>query len=639
MKKIFSKLLVCMLVAALAVTSFIIPVSAAVEDDSSSVGVVFDDKRVRSYDNRVAWIYTEYSNAKPTCGTAFFISSNALMTACHCTCYLDYAGNVIEAKKLTVYPGGNTDKGYTVKRVIHNIPTPGYSGTGYGQDWAILEIDENIGNKYGYFDFDTEVTTNDTLTITGFPGDKTVDGKFYQYTESGKARSIDSKFICHKISVYGGNSGGPTYKTVNGKDIAVGIAVKDDGSTTNYSSRIEKNLYNNMTIIRKNHFYIKYEANGGFGSMEDTLVAIGTFTPLRKNTFFNNNGTKFKGWTAYRESDKKWFYKDPKTGKEKGWFTTQEASKMGLEKFVYRNEQSVANTSSVNRDIVHMYAQWGGSTNYTIEYNANRGSGSMEPTTLTYGVSTNLPVNTFTRGSRKFLGWTAYRESDNTHLFDNPNNPSKTEWLVIGSATAGRKEHVFKDGESVCNLTGVDNDNIKMTAQWGDPTSCTIYYDANGGNGKMSPTVIKYSSVSGNLRKNSFNKDDYIFAGWTVNKIKSSIFIYWLYENPENPSEQKWAKEGKQPAGWTKYVYKDGDRFTANSSDDLYKITMYAQWVLKGDVNGDGTCNINDVTTLQRYLAKFTVENFNYTAADINGDGKISIEDVTTMQRSLANFG
>ena len=152
----------------------------------------------------------------------------------------------------------------------------------------------------------------------------------------------------------------------------------------------------------------------------------------------------------------------------------------------------------------------------------------------------------------------------------------------------------------------------------------------------MAPTVIKYSSVSDNLRKNIFTKDTYIFAGWTVNKTKSSRYDYWLYENSENPSEQKWLKEGEQPTGWTKHIYKDGDLFTANSSDDLYKITMYAEWVLKGDVNSDGIFNINDVTIVQRYLAKFSVDNFNYVAADFDGNGKINILDITAMQACLA---
>lgn len=625
MKNTFKAFLVWIIVAVILATSFVVPVSAATVDDDSSVSVVFNDQRKRSYDKRVALVCSEFPDGKTFSGTAFIISNNALVTAAHCVCNTD---TFSKAKKVMVYPGGDMNDGYTVKNFIC------YNDSPLKKDCAILEINEKFGDKYGYFDFDTEVTTNDTLTVTGFPSDKKAGGKYYQYTESDKAISIDSNYINHKISAVEGNSGGPTYKTVNGKDVVVGI-LTSGSNIENNSTRIDTELYNNMNNIRKNHFFVKYEANGGYGFMNDTLVATGNATPLKKNTLIKYNGTKFAGWTAYRESDKKWFYKDPKTGKEKGWFTTQEASKMGLEKYVYRDEQRVANTSS-DSDIVHMYAQWGGSSKYSIEYKANGGSGSMSTTTATYGTSTKLSANTFTKGSREFLGWTAYRESDNTHLYDNPNNPSKPEWLVIGSATAGKKEHIFKDGESVSNLSGINNDCITMTAQWGSPTACTIYYDANGGNGEMATTVIKYSSVSDNLRKNIFTKDTYIFAGWTVNKTKSSRYDYWLYENSENPSEQKWLKEGEQPTGWTKHIYKDGDLFTANSSDDLYKITMYAEWVLKGDVNSDGIFNINDVTIVQRYLAKFSVDNFNYVAADFDGNGKINILDITAMQACLA---
>ena len=58
-----------------------------------------------------------------------------------------------------------------------------------------------------------------------------------------------------------------------------------------------------------------------------------------------------------------------------------------------------------------------------------------------------------------------------------------------------------------------------------------------------------------------------------------------------------------------------------------------------GDVDGDGTVTVNDVTALQMYLAEYfdpTPEQL--AAADVNRDAKVNIRDVTQLQRFLAEF-
>jgi len=58
-----------------------------------------------------------------------------------------------------------------------------------------------------------------------------------------------------------------------------------------------------------------------------------------------------------------------------------------------------------------------------------------------------------------------------------------------------------------------------------------------------------------------------------------------------------------------------------------------------GDANGDGSVNINDVTTIQRYLAELeTLEGIYLHAADVNQDGTVDIADATTIQMYLAEY-
>ena len=60
---------------------------------------------------------------------------------------------------------------------------------------------------------------------------------------------------------------------------------------------------------------------------------------------------------------------------------------------------------------------------------------------------------------------------------------------------------------------------------------------------------------------------------------------------------------------------------------------------LLGDANGDGSVNINDVTTIQRHLAQLEqIEEIYLYAADANQDGTLDISDATTLQMYLAEY-
>lgn len=58
-----------------------------------------------------------------------------------------------------------------------------------------------------------------------------------------------------------------------------------------------------------------------------------------------------------------------------------------------------------------------------------------------------------------------------------------------------------------------------------------------------------------------------------------------------------------------------------------------------GDTTGDGIVNINDVTTIQRYLAELEpLEGIYLHAADANQDGTVDIADATALQMYIAEY-
>ena len=58
---------------------------------------------------------------------------------------------------------------------------------------------------------------------------------------------------------------------------------------------------------------------------------------------------------------------------------------------------------------------------------------------------------------------------------------------------------------------------------------------------------------------------------------------------------------------------------------------------MPGDVNGDGSVDVNDATVLQKYLNRWrgTILEEN---ADVNADGLINMKDVVLIQQYINQF-
>ena len=58
--------------------------------------------------------------------------------------------------------------------------------------------------------------------------------------------------------------------------------------------------------------------------------------------------------------------------------------------------------------------------------------------------------------------------------------------------------------------------------------------------------------------------------------------------------------------------------------------------ITQGDVNGDGSVNVADVTCIQRYSADFKDIVIKLDACDMNNDGVVNVKDATYLQRVIA---
>ncbi len=216
-------------------------------------------------------------------------------------------------------------------------------------------------------------------------------------------------------------------------------------------------VYSAPTPLGKT-FTVKYNANGGKGSMKNTIVPYGVSTSLRANSF-TRDWYKFSGWNLYKHSSKQWYYTN---GSKTGWYT-KGSQPAGYKLEVYKDKHKVAWTTNIDKDTIEVFAVWSPAKTFTVRYNANGGSGSMADTVVGYGIGDYLRSNTFTRKGFEFGGWNLYKHSSQQWYYT---NGSDAGWYAEGNQPAGYELEIYKDGAKVKWTSEKDKDIVELFAVW-----------------------------------------------------------------------------------------------------------------------------------------------------------------------------
>lgn len=104
---------------------------------------------------------------------------------------------------------------------------------------------------------------------------------------------------------------------------------------------------------------------------------------------------------------------------------------------------------------------------YVIDFDSNGGDGEMNPIAAVYDTAKELPINTFTKSGCTFTGW----------------------------ALEGTSSPIYRDGESVKNLTPIEGKRVKLVAQWTVPT-CTVTFMNGHTNSVMSVISVNKGSTA-----------------------------------------------------------------------------------------------------------------------------------------------
>lgn len=102
-------------------------------------------------------------------------------------------------------------------------------------------------------------------------------------------------------------------------------------------------------------YTVKYSANGGTGTMEDSLHVYDNSLNSRENTF-TKEGYRFDGWYASRVNENKteWLYTN---GSKKAWYT-EDSQPEGYHKYKYSNGEAPFNITIKENDVITFNAQW-----------------------------------------------------------------------------------------------------------------------------------------------------------------------------------------------------------------------------------------------------------------------------------------
>ena len=279
----------------------------------------------------------------------------------------------------------------------------------------------------------------------------------------------------------------------------------DTKSDINSQTGSSITLYAHWTT---NPYTIRYDNNGGEGSMADTPCTFDQEVTIATHTF-TRNGYYFVGW------------------KREGDDTIYNDGQVGMFNFVPSGVQT-------------LYAQWA-VKQYAIHYDGNKGAGSSTPTSKTnqYIIFndqfTAENVTAISRTGYDFAGWWTGIETE---------NEVQVEENTTFDMTLYNK---FDDKHDVDAYTG---SYITLYAHWTARkyTATVIFNDIDNGNGstyamrktESEPKDESYPTIT--IENIEFDKDD----GFVMPALKRKGYIFLGYKN-ENQSRDyiggQWTSE------------------------------------------------------------------------------------------------
>ena len=302
---------------------------------------------------------------------------------------------------------------------------------------------------------------------------------------------------------------------------------------------------NAVTLYAKweaNKYSVEFNANGGTGTMSEQAFVYDTAQELEANKL-TKEGYTFKGWSTTADGQ-----------------------------VVYADGESVKNLTSVPNGIVTLYAVWE-ANKYSVEFNANGGTGTMQEQEYVYDTEQALETNKFTKEGYTFKGW----------------------------STTADGQVVYANGASVKNLTSVPNGTTTLYAVWEINQYTVTFKDWDG-------SVLKTEQVAYNTEATAPadpTRDGYRFTGWdkTFDTITENTEITAQYVKTWNVTFQD----------------EDGTVLKTETVDEGTGATAPTEPVKEGHTFAGWDAAFDNVTADTVVTATYEVNQYTVTFKDWDG--------------------
>ena len=230
------------------------PAEAMVAETLGAETVCGQDDRVRvSPATGIPWrwicqLIITMPNGAGFRGTGWFIGPKCVMTAGHCV-YSKANGGW--ARRIEVIPGmdgASRPFGSAIGTNFRSV-NGWINNTDQNFDYGAIILPTPLGNTTGYFGFAslTDGSLNGLLVNnSGYPGDKPFGTQWFN---AGRVSQLSARKIYYMLDTYGGQSGSPVWRYLNGQRHAVGVHAY--GGCPNSATRIVQPVYDNMLAWRQ----------------------------------------------------------------------------------------------------------------------------------------------------------------------------------------------------------------------------------------------------------------------------------------------------------------------------------------------------------------------------------------------------
>lgn len=310
------------------------------------------------------------------------------------------------------------------------------------------------------------------------------------------------------------------------------------------------------------------------------MMFYGVTAPLRKFRV-QKDGKKFTGWTAYRVEQNKWYYHNA-DDTDRAWYK-EGSQPSGYTKFIYKDKANVSKTGAKGGHVL-LCAQWESTSKYTVSFMKNGAtSGTMDDQSITYGTSTALRANAYTKGAFTFQFWNAYWSEKNKWYYQNADGTTKG-WYKEGYEPAGYTKYVYNNKQNV-SKTVYKGSHVYMYAVWNE---YYVQYNANGATVAYTDILEQHTAEYASGAQNGITPFDnsklYVNKSTYYNTCLLGYNLYrreidkWMYISVDDGTK-KWYKLNQNPNNYELYERaRDSNMYLGATAQPGEHLILYAVW-------------------------------------------------------------